>query len=102
MKQLDFMLAKSKQKSLQNRSINGEHNENFYRSEKENFFNNNNNVDNIDNDEINNNEMIEQNQFINNINDKFHPSYKKIVIILYLKIPVINFIIMLIMIWVII
>ena len=37
MKQLDYMLTKSKQKSLQNRSNNGEQNENFYRSEKKTF-----------------------------------------------------------------
>ena len=37
MKQLDFMLTKSKQKSLQYRSKIEEQNENFYRSEKKNY-----------------------------------------------------------------
>ena len=93
------MLTKSKQKSLQYRSKIEEQNENFYRNEKKNFFNNNNNAIDIDDDGINNNEMIEQNQYINNIKDKFQPSYKKIVINLCLKIKVINFILMLKMIW---
>jgi len=64
MKKLDFMLTKSKQNLFQYRHNNEEQNRNFYRSEKEIFFNNNNNVNKIDNDEINNNEIIEQNQYI--------------------------------------
>ena len=71
MKQLDFMIAKSKQKSIQNRLNDDSKNPKFYRSENENFYQNR-----IQNEQ--NIQMPEQNnKYLENINDKFQPSYKK-------------------------
>ena len=68
MKQLDFMIAKSKQKSIQNRLNDDSKNPQFYRSENENFYQNNNQKE--ENNQI-------DNQYLQNINNEFQPSYKK-------------------------
>jgi len=68
MKQLDFMIAKSKQKSIQNRLNDDSKNPQFYRSENENFYQNNTKKEPI---------PEQNNKYLENINDKFQPSYKK-------------------------
>ena len=72
MKQLDLMIAKSKEKSFKNRINEDSKNPQFYRSENENFYQNNNKIE--ENYQINS----QNNQYLNNINNEFQPSYKKI------------------------
>ena len=43
MKQLDYLLAKSKENSIKNKMNEDAKNQQFYRSENENFYHNNNN-----------------------------------------------------------
>ena len=68
MKQLDLMIAKSKEKSLKNKINDDSKNSQFYRSENENFYQNNNQKE--ENNQI-------DNQYLQNINNEFQPSYKK-------------------------